>query len=77
MFIFFSMCVCLSVSVRVYGCVCAFRYKADQAFLVGQDKSPVGAYLDVEVRRDMGHRNWDELGQLAGGRGGGWGGPFR
>lgn len=25
------------------------RYKADQAFLVGQDKSPVGAYLDVEV----------------------------
>ncbi|CAN0245273.1 unnamed protein product, partial [Scytosiphon promiscuus] len=24
------------------------RYKADQAFLVGQDKSPVGAYLDVE-----------------------------
>lgn len=28
-----------------------FRYKADQAFLVGQDKSPVGAYLDVEVRR--------------------------
>ena len=24
------------------------RYKADQAFLVGADKSPVGAYLDID-----------------------------
>lgn len=24
------------------------RYKADQAFLVGKDKSPVGAYLDID-----------------------------
>lgn len=24
------------------------RYKCDQAFLVGQGKTPVGAYLDIE-----------------------------
>lgn len=24
------------------------RYKADQAFMIGEDKSPVGAYLDIE-----------------------------
>mmetsp|Transcript_33331 Transcript_33331/g.39165 ORF Transcript_33331/g.39165 Transcript_33331/m.39165 type:complete len:1200 (+) Transcript_33331:86-3685(+) len=24
------------------------RYKADQAFMIGQDKSPVGAYLDID-----------------------------
>lgn len=35
-------------------CVLVSRYKADQAFLVGQDKSPVGAYLDVEVRMRRG-----------------------
>lgn len=35
--------------LRSFGRILADRYKADQAFLVGLDKSPVGAYLDVHV----------------------------
>jgi len=27
---------------------CAHRFKADEAYLVGRDKGPVGAYLDIE-----------------------------
>lgn len=40
------------------------RYKADQAFLVGKGKSPVGAYLDIDsIIQVCGYR-----GRQAGGR---------
>lgn len=39
----------LSLYVPVSPIISLRRYKADQAFLVGLDKSPVRAYFDVEV----------------------------
>jgi pyruvate carboxylase len=37
------------------------RYKADQAFLVGPGKSPVGAYLDIDSIIQVAKRNGEPI----------------
>lgn len=38
-------------------------YKADQAFLVGSGKSPVGAYLDIDSIIQVAKRNGEQTGR--------------
>jgi acetyl/propionyl-CoA carboxylase alpha subunit len=50
-----------SIRSHVSVCVCEHSYKADQAFLVGAGKSPVGAYLDIDSIIQVAKRNGERV----------------